>query len=168
MLPSLCRPVDGATSLITNRLPVLQRRPHDSAGGRDRAGGVLQGAGGHRLRQVPRRFHLLTVTPPQTPTPPPPPPPGAAKVRGQRRIRSCEVSLVPVAQGQYTITAAARRQRGAGPHNSSTSLRAQTLPSSAEGMSGDWTPQPYITTATPHPRSDPRRPSYSSAKRLNL
>lgn len=38
-----------------------QHRPHDSAGGGDRAGGVLQRAGGHRLRQIPRSVLLLAV-----------------------------------------------------------------------------------------------------------
>lgn len=47
-----------------SHLPVcffLQHRPHDSAGGRDRAGGVLQRAGSHRLRQIPCGFLLLAV-----------------------------------------------------------------------------------------------------------
>lgn len=152
-LCSLCWPVGGATSLITNRL-LLQRRPHDSAGGRDRAGGVLQGAGGHRLRQIPRRFHLLAVT-----SPPPPPPARAAEVRGQRGIRTCEVLLVPVAQGQYTLIAAAPPRRGRG--LTTTVCRSEHRHCPAWGLD----PTHHHHHTPPPPRSDPRRPSYSSAKR---
>ncbi len=38
-----------------------QYRPHDSSRGGDRAGGVLQRAGSHRLRQIPRSCILLAV-----------------------------------------------------------------------------------------------------------
>lgn len=114
--------------------PLLQCGPRDPAGGRDRAGGVLQGAGGHRFRQVPRRVHLLAVTPPPVTSEAEP-----ALVRSRRfRLHRVRRQLPPLVCG------------GAGPHNDSMSLRAQTLPSEAEGKSGD-----------PHhsPPRPPRRPS---------
>lgn len=58
-----------------------QHRPHDSAGGSDHIGGVLQRAGSHRLRQTPRSCLLLTLISPTVH------PSALARLTGQENAR---------------------------------------------------------------------------------